>query len=299
MNESGGGSVMDGMLRNNGALSGSPAPAWQDSPLGKALSFNGSSAYVNVGTDSMLKLPPEMSITAFMNTNNVGSGQQKVIVGNVNAAGNLFPWAIVLNRHASGDIVLIHSDGASTGDFGKNVGLSAGRWYRIGIVRTGTTDNWTVTFYLDGITAGAATGTGNPSNTNQTTAIGRFGACSALYWDGSIGDVMLWNRALSASEMQWLYAEPYAFMQPAAKRIWLPRAGVASYTLAANPGTLTLAGAAVTPVAARRIAASTGTVVLSGGAATLQRGAPSGALLDVGISENLVTRVNITETLQS
>lgn len=44
-------------------------------------------------------------------------------------------------------------------------------------------------------------------------------------WDGNISDVRLYNRALSASEIRWLYTEPYAnVVQPVYRRYFIPTA---------------------------------------------------------------------------
>src|SRR2546421_50667 len=65
-NEFGGKLVSNGLFRNHGTLSGATLPSWSTGPTGPALTFDGSSSYVDVGSDSVLGLTGPMTIQVFL-----------------------------------------------------------------------------------------------------------------------------------------------------------------------------------------------------------------------------------------
>lgn len=78
--------------------------------------------------------------------------------------------------------------------------ISSGVWYHIVGVRTTTQ----TILYLDG--SAVATLTGSPNSTQTSTlSIGRSGDYNGWYFDGTIDEVGIWNRALSSTEVSQLW----------------------------------------------------------------------------------------------
>lgn len=83
--------------------------------------------------------------------------------------------------------------------------LSTGTWYHLcGVYNS---SNSTLKLYVNGVEAGSVTASGTATDTNGDFAIGRNGSNAALYFDGLVDDVAIFNRALSASEVLQLYEE--------------------------------------------------------------------------------------------
>ena len=85
--------------------------------------------------------------------------------------------------------------------------VSTNTWYNVII----TSDSNQYNAYLDGNKIAAASGTGStPASTvGYGLNLGRFGS-NAGYWDGSIDQVRIYNKALSADNVATLYAETVA-----------------------------------------------------------------------------------------
>jgi uncharacterized protein (TIGR02145 family) len=80
--------------------------------------------------------------------------------------------------------------------------LQAGTWYHIIGVRNSAAGS--IKIYVNGQYEGEATGSG-PNLRNSSVGL-RFGAYNAGFFEGTIDDVRIYNRILSATEIQKLYA---------------------------------------------------------------------------------------------
>src|SRR5712691_3903572 len=168
MNEAGGERLNDSLFLNNGILSGSTLPSWRTGPYGPALSFDGvtGSGYIDVGNKASLDFPGALTIVSFINTATL-SGFQRIIA-NFNSNGNLCAWSLGV---LTGQPRFEHG-----GSFSINGStLTTGRWYRIGVVRSGASGNWSVTVYVNGVSDAIGTTASDPA-VNQVIAIGRPGA---------------------------------------------------------------------------------------------------------------------------
>ena len=82
-----------------------------------------------------------------------------------------------------------------------NTALPANSWHHVAAVKTGTA----VTFYLDGVGETISNSSTEVGGSPPPTYIGRS-ARNATSWSGSIDDVHIYNRALSAEQMLGLYS---------------------------------------------------------------------------------------------
>jgi len=181
---------------NNGSISGA---AWNASgKYGGALSFDGVNDFVNV--TSIGTLSGDVTIYAWINASPLQTGNYIYFLDLSRASG-------------SGIQLALYSDGRVTND---NAGgptymlwgprLNDYRWHHVAMARQGTT----YSLYVDGQFQNSTPGT---SVTYTNLQVGkRFTGSS--YFNGSIDEVRVWSRALSADEIQQQYYSNLAKYAP-------------------------------------------------------------------------------------
>ncbi len=87
--------------------------------------------------------------------------------------------------------------------FLSNVTVNDGLWHHIVAVRTSSTDG---EIYVDGSLAGSGSGPARSLN-NVPVWIGGPGFTGPFQFNGLIDDVRIYNKALSAAEVQQLYQD--------------------------------------------------------------------------------------------
>lgn len=83
--------------------------------------------------------------------------------------------------------------------------LAAGNWYHIAFVKSSDAGS-NVKAYINGIATGTTASVGTISTPSGTAYLGRYAIASSSYFDGSMDEVGMWNRALSAEEVALLYS---------------------------------------------------------------------------------------------
>lgn len=83
-------------------------------------------------------------------------------------------------------------------------------WHQL----AGTFDGETIKIYVDGREDGTGESTQYP-NGRTTFEIGRYAGLFQM--DGKIGNILIYNRALCASEIAWLYINPFLIFE---RRVW-------------------------------------------------------------------------------
>lgn len=73
-------------------------------------------------------------------------------------------------------------------------------WYHLAAVYDGTT----ATVYINGVAKASLTGASGALKSPQVSAIGAKGAGGDQTWLGAMDDLAVWNRALTATEVQYL-----------------------------------------------------------------------------------------------
>jgi len=205
-------------LTNNGAVLTTDRFGTPDA----AYSFNGSSQYLIRNTPSFTFNPTSTFTVSLWHNRNTSSVVGIPIMHATNAAGN-FIW--------------IFQTGATNMQFGTNKQQSAWIWAQ----STSTTNVWThivlvynagaMTLYKDNVAV--ATGTFNHTGVTSATLplyIGR--GIGGSYFNGKIDDIGIWNRCLSACEINDLFN--------ASNSLTTVSAGPDLY--ACNGGTVTLNG---------------------------------------------------------
>jgi hypothetical protein len=85
-----------------------------------------------------------------------------------------------------------------------SVTTTTGSWVHI----VGTYDGSTIKLYRDNVLDGSLSYTGGVQYDTDGFYIGRrhdAGGAGSIYWNGKIGQTMIWNRALTSAEVTELY----------------------------------------------------------------------------------------------
>jgi hypothetical protein len=188
---------------NHGVLTNMDSTDWTGTSAGVALDLDGSNDHIPCGT----RLNSEM-------------------VGNLTVSA----WACFRARSTSGNIVSNISSAGSNG-FGLNMGFSANKilwsqngsafditstatitdalWHHVLLSRYGTTGAWVLAVYIDGV-GNTATVAGNPpaATSSGNLTLGRGGDYAPSgYANMIVGEVAIYNRALTAGEVRELYRQ--------------------------------------------------------------------------------------------
>jgi hypothetical protein len=191
---------------NNGTITGA---SWVAGRYGNALSFNGIDNYVQVPDSSSLHITTALTITAWIKTTGSGMTFRNRIVdkwGSNNQGGgwNLNIW------DSSGKLGFEqrYSDGSQmfvTGLQGNTV-VTDNAWHFVcARLDSGTA---TAKLYVDGQLDAQSTSFTNPLlSNNENLAIGAF-FNGGNFFNGITDEVQIYNRALSATEIQAYYQSP-------------------------------------------------------------------------------------------
>ena len=181
----------DGTLTNG--------PVWVAGQLGDALQFDGDNDYVEVPHDDTLSLTQGMTFSAWINAQTLGSGYMAILSKDDPGDGQSNYWfgsrqgEIVFGFWASGAFRTVQSSGLA---------LQADTWYHLTTSFDNTTDQ--VLLYLDGSLVHTASLTFEPTAETAVVLIGT--SVDAEDWDGSLDDVRIYDRILSDSEIEDLFA---------------------------------------------------------------------------------------------
>ncbi len=209
-----GGDVPNGLIKDMSAtttpshgntVSISTTTFYTAGKIGQALNFDGVDDGVNIGViPTLYASSSDMTVSAWIKPSKFVVGFQCIIC-NSNAALANVPWAmefsVVASRFSFGQAGI----GSGTVRVNNNTNLKKDVWYHVVAVRSFSSSLvWPTTLYLNGVADGSGT-LGRAGQSNQTVAIGKYGAGSTGYFQGAIDDVRVYNRALSADEIKQMY----------------------------------------------------------------------------------------------
>jgi hypothetical protein len=176
--------------------------------VGQSLTFNGSTNYVSM-TDFLYS--DTLSVCTWFKSDNFNNSVRNMVVKrNVTEVteGGFEEWVLFSYDSGSGSSVVrwISWDTSVviTADLTGVTRLSPNEWYHVCAVQAGSGNSGYI--YLNGVQDGTATQAGATRNTAAPIQIGaRTNGDNTRYWDGSLDDVRIYNRALSAEEVKRLY----------------------------------------------------------------------------------------------
>jgi hypothetical protein len=178
---------------NHGSLSGA---TWTTGKYGSGLAFNGSNALVSVADAASLDLSTGMTLEAWVNPTSTASSWRDVIFKSVD---------------------MYYLEGASPkGGAPAAGGTFTGPLYGTGVLPilswshlATTYDGATLRLYVNGVQVASRAQTGAIRVSGGTLSIGG-NAAFGQYWIGRIDEVRIYNRALSASQIQADMSTPIA-----------------------------------------------------------------------------------------
>jgi parallel beta-helix repeat protein len=167
-----------------------------------AYEFDGGNDYIPLGDDSSLFIQ-NISVSAWINMKNLesatstvqgiidatGTADQNGYVLYYNEGGNRFEFAV--DEDGSGDWKIALSDADAT----------IGKWTHL----VGTMDGSFVKLYVDGILQTTAIAATKITYSSSEGKIGKYGSTDIYLFNGTIDEVQIWGRSLSAEQISALY----------------------------------------------------------------------------------------------
>jgi hypothetical protein len=205
------GNARDRVGHNDGILVGNPI--FSDGIIGKAFEFNGIGSYVKIPKSQKPDIIRGITMEFWMkaSVNNELHSYQGLVASDYYGVeiSNGFQSNMGVNFYVSSDRG--RSWGATSEANGGGATISAGEWHHI----AGTYDGANVVLYIDGQAWGnpaSYSGTVSPISRSGFLAIGSEDGRTAFpncigtrYFNGAIDEARIYNRALSASEIQSIY----------------------------------------------------------------------------------------------
>jgi hypothetical protein len=153
----------------------------------KSGDFDGIADYVSVAHSSDLSITGAMSITAWVKPDSLSGFP--MFVSKRASSGHAYQFYSTSNKLNYNNGTIVQSTGT----------ISIDSWTHVGV----TFNSGSVTFYINGSSAGTATAAAsNPTNT-ENVAIGR--AYNGNYFDGKMDEVAFFNTELSAGEISNIF----------------------------------------------------------------------------------------------
>ena len=194
-NSGSGGSGLNGTLGT-----GSSAPTWsQSGKFGKALSFDGSNDYVDMGNPPSLQITGNIAISSWVKMNATDSSFKSIVSG---ADGTTLPPYMMRyagTGNSSGVQFCIKTSSLLCADTIGTFALDTTNWHHI----VGTYDGSYVRIYVDGKSYGSAAQTGSIVAASSKIIIGaNYETAPLQFWNGTIDEVKIYPYALTLDEIR-------------------------------------------------------------------------------------------------
>ena len=194
---------------NDGTLTNGATTA--PGQVGNAFSFDGVNDVVVVGNPPNLQITGPLTVDAWVNLAGPGSSPNPVVLGkwddiNEGTAG----YILILTEQGGGTFKVgffVSSDGTNFSGATATTNLQVGTWYHL----AGVFDGSSVTIYVDGVLEASAPHAGGIFNTPADFEIGADDDAGPIgpglfhVFNGLIDEVEIYDRALSASEIQAIF----------------------------------------------------------------------------------------------
>lgn len=181
--------------------------SWVPGKYGTALDFDGTGDYVDVGQDSSLKMTTACTVCAWVKSDVTVSGERNIVREQTTGKG----YALGAGWTANKFRFYLNAGGwTSSGDSITNI-VAGTEYFVCGTYDKNAGSNQ-VKLWVNGINENSGTDTDSISWLSNNILIGAYNPASGAGWNGKISHVVIFNRALSAEEIKWLYAEPFAML---------------------------------------------------------------------------------------
>ncbi|MFZ3077291.1 MAG: LamG domain-containing protein [Candidatus Aenigmatarchaeota archaeon] len=180
--------TLTGMNNTGNNLNGTAPSGWTAGKYGDGLGFDGANDYVNVGNGASLNITNAITISAWVNPVSL-SVTYEIVIKDWDSSNNgykLEKYGSYLRFRYNNGISYAHNTGTTP--------LVSNRWNFVSVAFNGTN----TTFTVNGISETQAS-VGSLHSTTAPVYIGTY-MLSSNYFNGTIDEVRIWNRALSPDE---------------------------------------------------------------------------------------------------
>lgn len=184
---------------NNGTVTAATLTTDLKGRANSAYSFNGSTTYIDAGTGASLNINGSVSVFAWIKPTTIHDTNNYIFSrrGSSGTRG----YALYLNNTADHIRAYVVNAGGGAGDFDGTTTIVPGTWYHVGF----TSDGTTMKLFVNGVQDGSG-GSISVVSTSINAYIGVYNTITAAWtFDGSIDDVRVYDRALTAPEAKALY----------------------------------------------------------------------------------------------
>jgi hypothetical protein len=195
MDDGSGGTATDKTGVNDGTIVGA---SWDATgKFGYCLSFNGTTNYVNCGTNASLDITGNVTYSAWLYIPSPLPSISTLMTKGDSSASPAHQYLFYsTDAGAYEQFIGLPNTGTLTG----STPMGADAWHHVAYTALGTA----ATIYYDGVSDGTKTQVA-PSSVSTAFLIGRHSATTGRYFKGKIENVRIYNRALSGSEITTLY----------------------------------------------------------------------------------------------
>jgi prepilin-type N-terminal cleavage/methylation domain-containing protein len=162
--------------------------------IGCSVSLNGNNNSVSIGSPSVMNFSGDITITAWINPDNIAGGTYRSIVGK---RGSITNFEMTLN--SSTGALLWYNGTAYQSTFVPPLN----KWTHVAGVISGTT----LTLYADGKNIYSTTISSGVLSTANPLSLGGTGNLNGQNFSGLIDGFRIYSKSLVASEIQNIYAE--------------------------------------------------------------------------------------------
>jgi hypothetical protein len=187
---------------NDGTLTGGPVWTADSSPLaggGGSLKFDGVDDYVSVDNDASLKPTSAIAISAWIKCDNPSSGTFRYIIDQDSPNYSGKGYSLYFSTNNS----LYFTTRSTAANVSSILGTVDGNWHFLVATWDGTNQK----VYLNGVLKDTDPRTSNIEyrTDNYPFTVGTKSQSSDFYFNGSIDEVRIYNRAVSAEEVRYHY----------------------------------------------------------------------------------------------
>ena len=194
--------ALDGAGTNNGTLVG--GVNYVAGEVGEAFNFGGVNGYVSVSSSPALNLTNALTIEGWIRLNNLNTYYFIATKQPSGTAGNGYSGNLEFRIAPNGYMQLLHqtSTALTFATYVATLGISTGMWHHVAVTLA---SGGNVNFYLDGVPAGTSPQQGTFGITNSQPLRMGTRADGYSYFNGLIDELSIYNRALSADEIDSIY----------------------------------------------------------------------------------------------
>ncbi len=197
---------------NNGTLTNfnfNGNSGWSDGKYGKALLFDGSNDYVSVNDNNLLDLTTSGTIGFWIYPKGNNTSGWQFLLSKDGTSDERQPYSIQYPPHTNERIALYLGNNVASQSLTSNTPIRLNTWYHV--VFTWNSSNKTVYINGDYDNRNAFNSGIIPFNSNTVLAIGMPPSRTTYPFNGTLDEVMIFNRSLTSGEISEIYNNsPYA-----------------------------------------------------------------------------------------